>query len=277
MAIELAIKFSPYVDEQFTKESKKEVLTNKDFDWDGAKAIKIYKVTTASMNDYDRDGTGANASRYGVVQGLDATTQTMPLTKDRSFTFAIDKMDEEETVGQLKAATALARQIREVIIPEIDTWLYSVMASNAGTTPVAKALTSDNIYTEILNAGQALDNAFVPETDRYLLVTPAIYLLMKQSKEITMETNIGSEMRIRGVIAMIDGASVIKIPANRLPAKFGFMMIHPSATAAPTKLQDYKIHQDPPGISGSLVEGRIVYDAFVLDNKTKAIYLQKTT
>lgn len=50
------------------------------------------------------------------------------------------------------------------------------------------------------------------------------------------------------------------------------MISHPVATVAPTKLEDYKIHQDPPGISGELVEGRIVYDAFVLDNKKMAIY-----
>ena len=81
-------------------------------------------------------------------------------------------------------------------------------------------------------------------------------------------------MRIKGVIGMIDGANVIKVPAARLPENFGFMVAHPCATVAPTKLEDYKIHQDPPGISGSLVEGRICYDAFVLDNKAKAIYYQ---
>lgn len=89
-----------------------------------------------------------------------------------------------------------------------------------------------------------------------------------------METEIGNDLRIRGVIANLDGANVIKVPAVRLPEHFGFMLAHPSATVAPTKLADYKIHQDPPGISGDLVEGRIVYDAFVLDNKTKAIYYQ---
>lgn len=31
---------------------------------------------------------------------------------------------------------------------------------------------------------------------------------------------------------------------------------------------------ETPGISGDLVEGRICYDAFVLDNKKKAIYYQ---
>ena len=90
-----------------------------------------------------------------------------------------------------------------------------------------------------------------------------------------MDTNIGNELRLKGVIAMVDGASVIKVPANRLPEGFGFMVAHPVATVAPTKLEDYKIHQDPPGISGALVEGRICYDAFVLDNKAKAIYYQE--
>lgn len=59
---------------------------------------------------------------------------------------------------------------------------------------------------------------------------------------------------------------------NAMPANAGFMICHPVATVAPTKLEDYRVHQDPPGISGELVEGRIVYDAFVLDNKRKAIY-----
>ena len=46
---------------------------------------------------------------------------------------------------------------------------------------------------------------------------------------------------------------------------------------APTKLEDYRVHQDPPGISGDLVEGRVCYDAFVLDNKKAAIYYQAVT
>ena len=73
---------------------------------------------------------------------------------------------------------------------------------------------------------------------------------------------------------MIDGITVIKVPACRVASDFGFMIAHPVATVAPTKLEDYKLHSDPPGISGELVEGRIVYDAFVLDNKKKAIYYQ---
>ena len=69
--------------------------------------------------------------------------------------------------------------------------------------------------------------------------------------------------------------NVIKVSSSRVPKDFGFMVAHPCATVAPTKLADYKTHDNPPGISGYLIEGRIAYDAHVLDNKKKAIYYQQ--
>lgn len=275
MAIELATKFAPYTDEVFAAESKKSMLTNQDFDFVGAHTVKVYKVSTSEMNDYNRSGAdNGNWSRYGAVAGLDATTEEMTLKKDRSFTFTIDKLDEDETAQQMAAASALARQQREVVIPEVDAYTYGVMCEKAGHKPTAVALTAENIYNEILKANEALDDAEVPETDRVLTVIPSVYALMKKCPDIAMDTDIGDEIRKKGAIAMLDGATVIKVPAKRMPEGFGFMLAHPVATVAPTKLEDYKIHQDPPGISGSLVEGRICYDAFVLDNKTKAIYYQ---
>ncbi|WP_310605080.1 hypothetical protein [Anaerosporobacter sp.] len=275
--INLVTKFLPYVDELFTTESKISLLTNQNFDFDGAKTVKVYKVSTADMSDYDRDGSLGNQSRYGIVQGLDATTEEFTLSKDRSFTFAIDKLDEDETGGTLEASSALSRQLREKVIPEVDTHTYAVMCLNAGIKPTSLELTNENICMEILKGNTALDNGEVPENERVIVVTPDTYLLIKQCKDIIMETDIGNELRLKGVVAMIDGAMVIKVPAKRLPKNFGFMIAHPCATVSPTKLSEYKVHEDAPGISGSLVEGRIAYDSFVLENKAKAIYYQSTT
>ena len=276
MAIDLIAKFAPYVDEQFKNESKRDLLTNRDFDWTGAHTVKIYKISTSQMNDYQRNGPVPDGqwSRFGPIADLDAVTEDFTLNKDRSFTFAIDKLDTDETAQQLQAATALARQNREVVIPEVDSYTYSVMCANAGHKPAALALTADNVYGEILKASQALDDAEVSETGRVLLVTPAVYALMKKSPDITLDSDVGQEMRLRGVIGNLDGAAVLKVPAVRLPENFGFMLAHPSATVNPVKLEDFRIHQDPPGISGALVEGRICYGAFTLDNKTKAFYYQ---
>ena len=275
MAVELTSKFVPYTDEIFKAESKRELLTNKDFSWTGAHTILIYKVNTSAMTDYNRNPiAGFTGSRYGEISDLDAGTEEFTLKKDRSFTFAIDKLDEDETAQQLQAGSALARQQREVIIPEIDAYTYGVMTENAGHKPEALKLTPENIYTEIIKANNALDNAEVPETNRVLVVTPDIFMVMKQCNDIVMDTEIGNDLRIKGVISNLDGDFVLKVPAIRLPKDFGFMLAHPSATVSPVKLEDYKIHRDPPGISGSLVEGRVCYDTFVLENKKKGIYYQ---
>lgn len=195
---------------------------------------------------------------------------------DRSFIFNIDRLDEDETQGQLEAGTALARELREVVVPEVDANVYTVMTSGAGNTPSPAALTAKNIYPSLLAASQALDDAEVPETERVLVVTPATYALLKQAAEFD-NTEIGAEMRARGVVAMLDGAAVVKVPAVRLPEKFGFMLAHPSATVAPVKLEDFGIHNDTPLSSGTIVTGRVCYDAFVLDNKKSGIYYQSTT
>lgn len=281
MSVELTTKFAPQTDELFKAESKISLLTNTDFDWTGAHAIKLYKISTAPMNDYSRNRSTEPAdseglSRYGKLLDLSATTEEMLLKHDRSFIFNVDKLDNDETQGQLEAGTALARELREVVIPEVDTNAYTVMTTGAGHKPAAAALTKSNIYAAILAASQALDDAEVPETERALVVTPATYAILKQAVEFD-HTEIGAEMRARGVVAMLDGAAVVKVPSARLPEKFGFMLAHPSATVAPVKLEDFGIHNDTPLSSGSIVTGRVCYDAFVLDNKKSGIYYQATT
>ncbi|MBT9770724.1 hypothetical protein GPK74_12315 [Coprococcus catus] len=275
MAINLVTKFQPYVDEAFTAGSKASMLTNHDFNWSGAHTIKIHKVNTVPMSDYDRAGTGENASRYGALGKVENTIEEMTLTKDRSFTFVIDTLDNDETDGVLSAAAALGRQQREVIIPEVDTYVYSVMTANAGTKVTSVTLTSNNLYDEIIQATETMDNNDVPDTGRILTVTPATYRLLKKCPDLDIDCDITAEQKAKGVVGMIDGMDVVKLPAKRLPAKFGFMIAHPVATVAPTKLEEYRTHDNPPGISGKLVEGRIVYDAFVLDNKKMAIYYEE--
>ena len=280
MAIELVEKYLPYVDEQFTEESKKGYLTNNDFSFAGAKTVKVYKISTGTMQDYGRIGNGSQGSRYGTVEELEATTQVMTLSKDRSFTFVIDALDADETGGTLKAASALARQVREVVIPEVDTHVIGKMCAGAGLTNEAVDL-ADNIYDEIFKGGIAMDNENVPEVGRILVVVPNTLLRMKMCKDNTgryqdmINAVLDPEKRKVGFVGNIDGMDVLKVSANKLPDDFCFMIAHPCATVAPVKLESYKVHQDPPGISGALVEGRICYDAFVLNNKKKAIYYAK--
>lgn len=276
--MELITRYKEAVDELFAHESKKSLVTNEDFKFESEETIKIYKITTADMEDYDRRGqkvaNGERPSRYGQIQGLDATTETFTLQKDRSFTYAIDALDFKSTAGLVEAGKSLARQLRQVVVPEVDSYVFNHMTQHAGTIET-KPLTKLNIYDEIIKANALLDDEFVPETQRVLIMTPQTYLLLKQNKDVTINSDIGQDLRIKGVIGELDGLQVQKVPASRLPENFGFMIAHKVATCAPIRLAEYKIHNSPQGISGSLIEGRIAYGCFVLDNKKKAIYYHK--
>ncbi|NJP41490.1 hypothetical protein HCH52_10570 [Oscillospiraceae bacterium HV4-5-C5C] len=278
MSIDLAKKYSSNVDELFTAESKKALLTNTDYDWTGAHTVVVYKLSTVEMQDYARNvpkdsSDPESISRYGKLFDLDATTQEMMLTRDRSFIFNVDRLDVDETEGSLEAAQALARQLREKVVPEVDTYTFGKIVAGAGIVATAEPLTEANVYSAILAGSEALDDKEVPETERVLMVTPAVYTMLKKATEFD-NTDIGADLKLNGVIGILDGMQVIKVPATRLPDKFGFVIAHPSATVAPVKLEDYHVHNDTPLSSGSIVTGRICYDAFVLDNKKNGIYYQ---
>lgn len=85
-----------------------------------------------------------------------------------------------------------------------------------------------------------------------------------------------NEIAVNGVIAKVDNTAFIVTPSSYFPSQdIDFILVHPCATLGPVKLAEYKIHDKPQGISGWLCEGRIYYDAFVLNNKKNAIVVSK--
>lgn len=281
--MDLTAKYADKVDELFKDETKLPLLTNTDYDWTGAHSIIIWKINTAVMNDYARnvqrgrvrysteviEGSFEAMTRYGDLYDLEAQTEELLLRRDRSFIFNIDKLDREET--KIQAETSLARQLRNVVVPEVDTYVYNEIVKGAGKVATPAALTEDNVYSAILEGSEYMDDKEVLDTERVIVVTPATYKLLKKAKEFD-STDVGADLKTRGVVAEIDGMSVIKVPASRLPKNFGFMIVHPSATTAPLRLEDYHVHNDTPLSSGTIVTGRICYDAFVLDNRKDGIY-----
>jgi len=95
MSIELVRKYTPHVDEIFKAESKRELLTNTNYDWTGAHSILLWKISTAPMQDYTRnkfevsESETESISRYGQLLDLSAQTEELILKKDRSFIFNI--------------------------------------------------------------------------------------------------------------------------------------------------------------------------------------------
>jgi N4-gp56 family major capsid protein len=275
MAVNLASKYSSNVDERFKLKSLTESATHQDYDWDGVKTVNIYNISTAAMNDYSRTG----SARYGVAAELDDTVTAFTLSKDRSFTFSIDAGNKKDSMNVREAGKALARQNDEVVVPEIDIYRLTkwdaAAVANSGV-PAATNITTSNAYSSFLQATAYLDDNKVPQEGRVAFVTPGYLNTIKQDSSFLKASDLGQQKLINGQVGEIDGVAIVKVPTSYMPAKTPFIIVHKSAMCAPKKLQDYKIHENPPGINGNLVEGRIYYDAFVLTSRVKAVYSWKT-
>ena len=270
MAINYAEKYSAKIDERFKIGAVTTPAVNNDYDFIGVKTVKVYSVPTAAMNDYERTG----ASRYGTPTELENSLQEMTLERDRSFTFTIDRGNYDDTMMANSAGQALQRQIDEVIVPEIDIYRLSKMAAGAGKTATAD-VTKENAYDAFLDAQVELTNQKVSVAGRVAYVTAVYYKLIKLDPAFVKQGDMAQNIALKGVIGQIDGVPLILVPDSYLPENTLFIVTNKIATVAPVKLADYKIHDNPPGINGWLVEGRVYYDAFVLNNKKSAIYVHK--
>jgi N4-gp56 family major capsid protein len=259
MAINYAQKYEAEVDGRFAAGSLTAAVVGSVCDWTGVNTVNVCALPTVAMGDYEMSGTG----RYGVPDELDATAQALTLTRDRAFTFIIDRRNHESTMMQLEAGKALQRQLEGVVIPEIDGYRIGKLAANAGTAKTG-ALTSANAYDAFLDGVNALTDGNAPLAGRVALVSPRFYKAIKLDPSFLRGGDIAASVRLSGQVGSLDGVPLILAPGSYFPTGTYFVLAHPSAVAGPVKLCDYKIHDNPPGINGWLVEGRVVYDAFVI-------------
>lgn len=273
----LAAKYSKKVDERFHKESQAMLALNNDYEFTGVKTVNVYSIPTAALGDYNRGASGSGLDplhRYGTPSDLTLQVQSLTLTQDKAFTFVIDKGDKDESEMVLDVGKALARQIREVMVPFYDTYVFNKMASVASSNGATSAttITASNAYSELLKAQEVLGNALVPDKGRVCFCSYAFANFLKQDSAFMRYGDTTQDMLIKGIMGEVDGTKIVKVPASRLPAGCDFILAHPCATTAPKVLEEYKTHADPPGISGWLCEGRFIFDAFVLNQKKAALY-----
>ena len=269
-----ASRYAGKVDERFALASQAMLALNQDYRFAGVRTVNVYSIPTVALNNYSRSG----QSRYGSPADLQNNVQELTVTQDRAFTFIIDRADRGQTQMTMDAGRALSREIREVVVPEYDTYIFRTLAATACAKHNTAATVADksNAYELFLNAQEALGNNNVPDTGRVCFCSYRFANLLKQDPAFMRYGNLSQMMLAKGVLGEVDGTRIVKVPASRLPDGAEFILTHPVAACAPKQLEDYKIHDNPPGISGWLVEGRILYDCFVLNEKAGAVWYHGT-
>ncbi|MBQ7525303.1 MAG: N4-gp56 family major capsid protein [Abditibacteriota bacterium] len=279
-----AEKYSSLVDERFTEAAKTNSLINNNYDFQGVNVVNIYTIGTKALSDYDMT---AGLARFGSPAELDNSVQTLTLSQDKAFTFTVDARVAADTNGAVAAGECLSRELNEVVIPTVDKYRIQKLAAGAGnaSTVTSVQITASNAFSAFLDGVNTLTNNSVPEGGRVALISPNFYKCILTDSSFIKSTDAAQGKLINGQVGTLAGIRTVLLPDSYMPTKSytvdtttttyraEFLITHPSAMVSPVKLAEYRTHKDPPGLSGWLLEGRLYYDAFVLNNKKGAIYL----
>ena len=232
MAINLASKYSDQIAEVFTRSSFIKGKTAETFDLTGVKTLKVYTPITVEEVDYDRDG---GLGRYGAVTEMQDVVQELTMTQDKAFTLTIDKGNNLDQNLVKNAADMLRLQLSEKSTPSADKYAFKRFVTMAGTIAESEKPTRADIISKIADASQALDDALVPDDNRYLYLTSEMYKLVCTSDEFSGVDVLARQSIAKGVCGEVFGMNVVRVPKSYLPEGVYFLVAHKDVCSCRTR------------------------------------------
>ncbi|MBQ7875496.1 MAG: chitobiase/beta-hexosaminidase C-terminal domain-containing protein [Oscillospiraceae bacterium] len=272
MAINYASKYAKELAQAFAQKSVVDGIACKDYEFTGVKNLKVYTAVSQELNDYKRSGT----NRYGEPKEAQDTVQDMIVEKDRSFSITIDKGNRTEQLGVKEASRMLNIEMTEQAIPEMDKYALRKFIDYAGTIEtIAEDPTKETIVEMLSNGMVAMGNKKVPSEGRYIFIGWSWFGKLRLSDQFIGVEALAKEALVKGAVGTFMGAQVITVPDDYLmkgDSKAYFLIVYKKSVLQPKKVQDYFIKENPAGINGALIEGRFIYDAFVIGAKCDGVY-----
>lgn len=235
-----------------------------DMEFSGVRTVHVKSLKTEPLQDYDRTADVGNGSRYGKTKEVGNEEQTFTMTQDKSLSLSVDKGNNAEVMDKHKVGAIMKAEREEHIIPEVDAYRLRKWAQDAGIHyELAAAPTTDNIIEYIVKARNYQRNKGVKGTVTLLIPYEYLDTLMLAKQWINLDS-LGGKTLPKGTVGQICGMNVKPVTSESMPANAVFMITYKKSIISPMKIKDFKGHVDPPGLSGDLIEFRMMYDAFVL-------------
>lgn len=268
--VNLAAKYETKLDERYHLQSRTDRACGNNYNWEGANSIKVWTLESAALNDYDNT---ASSNRFGTPSEVDDELHTYALTRKKSFAKVFDVTNVQDQMFVKKANAYLKQMWDERYVPDVDGVRLAEWAKGAGAGASGSALTKSTVMEALLKAHAALDDAYVPNENRFNFVRSDVAVATKLASELNNNQTYTSKAIIRGQIGEINGSPVITVPYNLMPKGVAFMVKYKNASADPLKLRMLRANDNAPGYAGTLMEGLCRYDSFVLANKAEGIYI----
>ncbi|MEC1178534.1 hypothetical protein P9B03_08580 [Metasolibacillus meyeri] len=189
--------------------------------YNGGSEIRIPDILMDGLGDYDR--------AEGFTKGsVTLKWQTHTLTQDRSRTFNLDAMDVDESNFVVTAGVVMGEFQRTMVIPEVDAYRYSKIATLAVADNRASGdYTPDE--TTILNK-LLTDIAKVQDQigeGSPLVLTLPFFIATLLDTNTTIQKRLDvmefEQGGIKTKVKALDGHPIIRVPAARLKTAYEFL------------------------------------------------------
>lgn len=210
--------FQPSLDKQVVQESTTgwmEANANL-VKYNGGNEVKLPNILMDGLADYDRT--------TGFVGG-DVTLEwkTYALTQDRGRTFSIDAMDVDETNFVVTAGTVMGEFQRTMVVPEIDAYRYSKLATLAigASQTRSVAVTATDIVDQLLADLNGMEDV-IGAKEVVITMNPILAgQLAKAGKDY-----ISKAMLAKGALSVevqsFNDNAIVKAPSKLLKTAFEF-------------------------------------------------------
>ena len=275
MAVNLVTKYASKIEPRFTLESLVWGKGTAKYDWDGAKTIKSITPTPVALSNYDpNDVTG---SRFGALTELQDVENIYTVEQDKAFNIAIDKGNNKSQLNLKGAGEMMKMEVDEIIVPEMDKYALGQYASTTGIGKVVQAsITKSNIVQAITDCLVTCRNAKAPAKGYVVWMKMTDFGKLLNAPEFLSLEKLGTKAVGKGEAGEVNGVKVIPVPDSYMPSGTNFIVAHPSVLMPVEKIKTLRILTENPDIDGANLQGRIMFDAFVLKQRVGGVCACKT-
>lgn len=168
---------------------------NREYQPDAQKGniVSIGSMGDVAIGDYTKD------TDISAVETLDSTNQDLLINIQKFFNFAVDSIDEYQTVPSLmdKAMARASYAMAQVVDASI-AGLYDGFTNAIGTDAIPVTPDDTDIYSYFTQAARLLDLANVPVYGRYAIIDAYGIELLKNAGTFLSDTPAGDLVRYKG-------------------------------------------------------------------------------
>ena len=272
MAINLLTTYKRQMVDGFAHESFTVGKTSKNWSWDGSQTIKYKSMITIAPTESWPNGPRSGWARYGTPTDVEDVVQEMKLRHHMKWTRTIDNSDNVQSAMMYNAGAYIKQQQREQDIPAQDRWALLEWARHAGVVKTAAAtLSKSNIIDHLLDLETDLDEAGVPQDNRYVYIKYAYRKLIRTAPEWVGSDTITRDMILKGYEGNIGSLMFVFVPASLMPENVEALVTYKESVIEPVVWKKIRVNPDADGIDGALLEYHSLGDAFVIGVKQAGV------